>query len=80
MATSTVNDTFSSQRQSNSTAVTKSSNVHDRDESKHTSATTTTTTVTTATSSGHEADSGVFGDFINLKIAAASRQTFISVR
>lgn len=78
MATSTVNDTFSSQRQS--TAVTKSSNVHDRDESKHTSATTTTTTVTTATSSGHEADSGVFGDFINLKIAAASRQTFISVR
>jgi len=86
MATS---DTFSSQRpQSNSstTAVTKSSNnVHDtRNES------TTTTTLTkhtsannTTSASGHEADSGVFGDFVNLKKIAAttpSRQTFISVQ
>ena len=63
----TPNDTLSSQRQSNSAAVTKSSNTHDRNESKHTSPT-----------SGHEADSSVFGDFINLKMA--NRQTFISVR
>ena len=70
---STLNDPISSQqRQSNPAAVTKSSNhVHDRNESKHTSPTTT--------ASGHnEADSDVFGDFINLKIS--TRQTFISVR
>ena len=63
----TPNDTLSSQRQSNSVVVTKSSNTHDRNESKNTSAT-----------NGHEVDSGVFGDFINLKMA--NRQTFISVR
>ena len=69
----TLNDTFPSQRQSNSAAVTKSSNVQDRNESKLTSPTTTAT-------SGHEvaADSSAFGDFINLKMA--TRQTVISVR
>lgn len=71
----TLNDTFPSQRQSNSAAVTKSSNVQDRNESKLTSPTTTTTAT-----SGHEvaADSSAFGDFINLKMA--TRQTVISVR
>jgi len=62
----------------NDTTMTRSSttnNIHDRNEStKHTTSTTTNTT-----NSEHEADSGIFGDFINLKIAA-TRQTFISVR
>jgi hypothetical protein len=73
MATSfehlSVKDTFSSQRpQSNSAAVTKSSNVHDRNESKHTS----------PANNGHEVDSaGAFGDFINLKIATRQASSFI---
>ena len=76
-----VNDTFSSQRQSNAAAaaaatVTKSSNVHDRNESQHT---TTSAATTTTSTSGRETDSGALGDFINLKMAA-TRQTFISVR
>ena len=68
-----VNDTFSSQRQSNSAAaaVTKSSNVQDQNESQH--------TTTSAATNGHESDSGALDDFINLKMTA-TRQTFISVR
>ena len=69
------NDPLPSQRQSSNSS---SINIHDRNDSQHTSATNISTTTTT-TGGGQEVDSGAFGDFINLKIAP-TRQNFISVR